>query len=502
MSTFYLQSQKSFFLIALFLFSLTLFGGVTAFPEKAVAAACTVNSWTPTIDTVCSGTSYTQTSNCGTTRTNTGTKASSVWTPDSSTVCTGSSFTQTGNCGGTRTSTGTKASSVWTPDPSLTCSTATLTQTGNCGGTRTVSGTKCCVNSWTPTIDTVCSGTSYTQTSNCGTTRTNTGTKNCATLPTPPTLSFSASKTSVVSGGSSILTWSSTGATFCTASNYWNGPEPISGSDTRSGITVPQVFVLACTGPGGTVTKTVNVGVTAAAVNASCGTAAKTYAGTDTDYFGDPCSAGTGTLPALFPAIGGSKTWTCVGSGGGSPATCTAMRSAISCGGTVPPNATAYPGTNLTGLTVATNYSYADPDTSAKCEYSCNTVSGWNGSACIADPTITLTATPSTVVEGGSTTLTWSSTNTTGTCTASGDWNGNRSRNNATGAVINNIASNATYTLTCSNSAGETSVSTSVRVLYNGSCKLSAPNQCVHGSSAGLIRLPNEYHWICVGDRL
>lgn len=41
-------------------------------------ACCTISSWTPATSTKCSGTSFTQTSNCGTTRTATGTKACSA----------------------------------------------------------------------------------------------------------------------------------------------------------------------------------------------------------------------------------------------------------------------------------------------------------------------------------------------------------------------------------------------------------------------------------------
>jgi len=75
---------------------------------------CEDSTWTPATSTVCSGTSFTQTSNCGNTRTATGTKTDgaccedSTWTPATSTVCSGTSFTQTSNCGNTRTATGTK----------------------------------------------------------------------------------------------------------------------------------------------------------------------------------------------------------------------------------------------------------------------------------------------------------------------------------------------------------------------------------------------------------
>ena len=77
-------------------------------------ASCSTSSWSPSTSTVCSGTSFTQTSNCGDTRGATGTKdctpacTVSSWSPSTSAVCSGQSFTQTSNCGTTRSSTGTK----------------------------------------------------------------------------------------------------------------------------------------------------------------------------------------------------------------------------------------------------------------------------------------------------------------------------------------------------------------------------------------------------------
>jgi tetratricopeptide (TPR) repeat protein len=68
---------------------------------------CSDSSWSPDPSTVCVGTNFTQTSNCGNTRTAIGTLPDSSWSPDPSTVCVGTNFTQTGNCGTTRSATGT-----------------------------------------------------------------------------------------------------------------------------------------------------------------------------------------------------------------------------------------------------------------------------------------------------------------------------------------------------------------------------------------------------------
>ena len=122
--------------------------GGSSCSDASQPTCCSVSSWSPDPSTVCSGQPFTQTSNCGSTRSATGTKCCPTsWSPDPSTVCSGTPFTQTSNCGSTRSATGTQScctSTSWSPDPSTVCSDQTLTQTSNCGTTRTVSGTKNC----------------------------------------------------------------------------------------------------------------------------------------------------------------------------------------------------------------------------------------------------------------------------------------------------------------------------------------------------------------------
>jgi len=182
--------------------------GVEWFGEKSpnvgvnIAPSCIVSTWTPAITTKCSGTSFTQTSNCGTTRSAVGTKTTgecctvSSWTPLTTTKCSGVSFTQISNCGTTRSAVGTKtldeccSVSTWTPATTTKCSGISFIQTSNCGTTRSAVGTKttgecCSVSTWTPLTTTKCSGVSFTQTSNCGTTRSAVGTKTtgeCCTI--------------------------------------------------------------------------------------------------------------------------------------------------------------------------------------------------------------------------------------------------------------------------------------------------------------------------------
>jgi hypothetical protein len=85
-----------------------------------------------------------------------------------------------------------------------------------------------------------------------------------------------------------------------------------------------------------------------------------------------------------------------------------------------------------------------------------------------AAPTLTLAA--SSIVVGGSTTLTWSSANTTG-CTASGSWSGALASSGSQ-SVTPSAAGNDTYSLTCANAAGSsptTSVTLTVAAAASGS---------------------------------
>ena len=64
-----------------------------------------------------------------------------------------------------------------------------------------------------------------------------------------PTVTLTASPTSITSGGSSTLTWSSTNATSCTSTGFT--AEATSGTATVS-PTVTQTYSITCTGTGGT----------------------------------------------------------------------------------------------------------------------------------------------------------------------------------------------------------------------------------------------------------
>jgi hypothetical protein len=78
----------------------------------SVTPCICVDVWTPSPDSVCSGTFFNQTSNCGNVRPVAGTKdcacVPTSWTPLTSEYCAGVPFTQTSDCGTTRSAMGTK----------------------------------------------------------------------------------------------------------------------------------------------------------------------------------------------------------------------------------------------------------------------------------------------------------------------------------------------------------------------------------------------------------
>jgi hypothetical protein len=76
-------------------------------------------------------------------------------------------------------------------------------------------------------------------------------------------------------------------------------------------------------------------------------------------------------------------------------------------------------------------------------------------------PTVSLTALPTTVAAGGTTTLTWSSTDAT-TCTASGGWGGLLATSGS--LTVGALASNTEFVLTCSGIDGTASQATTVTV--------------------------------------
>lgn len=86
-------------------------------------------------------------------------------------------------------------------------------------------------------------------------------------------------------------------------------------------------------------------------------------------------------------------------------------------------------------------------------------------------PTVTISASPKTLTPGGSTILTWSSSNAD-TCTASGDWSGSKGTSDS--ESVTPAEGVRTYTLSCTGQGGTGSKSVSVSVGYPPTMTLTA----------------------------
>jgi hypothetical protein len=82
-----------------------------------------------------------------------------------------------------------------------------------------------------------------------------------ATATQKPTVTLTASPTTVTSGQTSTLTWTSANATACTATGGWSGSKATSGSAATSALTATSSFTLSCTGSGGSASANATVTV-------------------------------------------------------------------------------------------------------------------------------------------------------------------------------------------------------------------------------------------------
>lgn len=92
-----------------------------------------------------------------------------------------------------------------------------------------------------------------------------------ASLVAAPTVLLSAAATSVASGGSTILTWSSTDASTCTGSGGWSGAKTGSGTSTVGPLTADTTFTLTCTNAAGSTAKSVTITMQIAAASSKKG---------------------------------------------------------------------------------------------------------------------------------------------------------------------------------------------------------------------------------------
>ncbi len=320
-------------------------------------------------------------------------------------------------------------------------------------------------------------------------------------LEPAPTVTLSAAPSSVASGTSSMLTWSATNATACTASGAWSGSKAVSGSQSTGALTGNATYTLTCTGTGGSAAQsaTVSVKPPAPTVTLSVGPSAitsgssamLTWSSTNATscvasgaWSGTKAVTGTQSTGAL--TANATYTLSCTGTGGSAAQSATvsvtqpvptitlgASPSTVASGSS---SALTWSTTNATACTASGSWSGAKALTgtqstgalTANATYTL-TCTGTGGSAAQSAtvsvtqpvPTVSLAASPSTVASGGSSTLTWSATNAT-TCAASGGWSGNKAMSGS--QSMGSLTTNTTYTLNCTGTGGSAAQSATVSV--------------------------------------
>jgi len=307
--------------------------------------------------------------------------------------------------------------------------------------------------------------------------------------PVAPTLTLTAAPTSIISGQSSTLTWSSTNASSCTASAGWTGSKTTSGSQSVA-PTTNATYTLACTGAGGSVNKSVSVtvGQPSSTPNASMSLTPASQSTSVNGNFTTEVRLNTGgqqvTAVSAYLTFDNVKLQAVSIDPVGS-AFSIAAEELIS-GNTIRiTRGQAVPGVTGSNVLVAKVNFKALSSGTAPVTFQLtapksgpsrvilndglgtdilNSVSNASytisGSTTPAAPTLTLAANPTSITSGQSSSLTWSSTNAT-SCTASGSWTGSKS---TSGSQSVSPTSNATYTLSCTGTGGSVNKSASVTV--------------------------------------
>ncbi|MEM7082341.1 MAG: choice-of-anchor U domain-containing protein [Pseudomonadota bacterium] len=238
-----------------------------------------------------------------------------------------------------------------------------------------------------------------------------------------PTLALNAAPTLVDFDGTTVLTWSSTGADTCEAFGAWSGVKPTAGAEQVSNLMDDADFVLLCDGPGGEANETVTVAVDQAPVP-------------HIDLFASPESIAFGDSVTLSWSTDNATS--CEAFGGWS--------------GDQP----------LDGSLVVTDLQ-SDTNFTLLC-------TGPGGdhvetrNVTVSDapaPNINLNLEPGFIPYGGSAQLSWS-VESADSCVASGDWSGDKPMSGT--ETINNLFNSANFSLTCSGIGGGASVSVSADV--------------------------------------
>ncbi|MDP3800438.1 MAG: hypothetical protein Q8Q90_03385 [bacterium] len=385
--------------------------------------------------------------------------------------------------------------SGWTDSSSCTqsCGGGTKTQSRTCQGTASCGGTNYCTGSSTQTVS-------------CNTQ---------ACYVAPPTVSISASPSTISYNTSSTISWSSSGASSCSASGAWSGSKGTSGSQSTGNLTSGQTYSISCSNSGGSASSsvTVNVNPPAPTVSISVSPTSITQGSAATLSWSSSNSSSCsvtnvgGVQPNMFgattvrPNSTTSYTISCSGSGGSNSSSATLTV-------TMPPptnvnikvsssgNSGPYVDGPLTAWPMASIWVNWTSSGASSCTLNGSGVGTTSGGTQIGSlgnnnrtwtlscsnsggstsDSVTVNSVPQTTADvkannsdsaitvayNSSASISWSSTNASSGCIASGAWSGPKSSSGS--QSTGNLTSAQTYTLSCSNGGGSVSDSITVNV--------------------------------------
>lgn len=242
---------------------------------------------------------------------------------------------------------------------------------------------------------------------------------------------------SITAGQSATLSWSGSNVSSCNAaanpaSANWTGSKSVNGSQSTGALLQKTNFSIECSGSGGSTSDLVSVNVISTPPSAPVITA-------DT---GSTCG---GEVLISWAAVSGATSYRVHRNGASIGTT----------GGTSYVDGSLTPNTSYNYSVYAVNSAGDSP--------SSNVDSAVSSPACLP-PSVTLSANPTSVVTGNSTTLDWVAENAT-SCSASSSpsasgWNGGKS---LTGnQTVGPLAANTTFTIICQNAKGDSASDSAV----------------------------------------
>ncbi len=249
-----------------------------------------------------------------------------------------------------------------------------------------------------------------------------------------PTVSISADDTSLDSGDNTTVRWNSSNADTCTGSggsNGWSGSRTLSGSFNTGSLTNTRTFTITCSNSSGSATDSVTINVNDQGDRPTVDIRADDTtldSGDSTIIRWDSDNADT------CRASGGRNGWSGNRNTSGSFDT-----------GDLTASTTYH-------ITCTNEFGSADDSVTVRVEEDED------------EPTVNISASPSNVSYGGTSTVTWTSQNAD-SCTANGGvngWSGTRSRSGSfyTGQLYNNT----TFSITCRNENGSANDSVTISV--------------------------------------